>query len=79
MMRIKFSSGDTTRTCDLRVMSPTSYLLLYPAILDCKYTTNIYKYKKYSKNSLFICFSLPLLYGKNSENIPGKSTRKPYR
>ena len=23
---------------DLRVMSPTSYRLLYPAILDCKYT-----------------------------------------
>ena len=23
---------------DLRVMSPTSYQLLYPAILDCKYT-----------------------------------------
>ncbi len=27
-----FSSGDTTRTCDLRVMSPTSYLLLHPAM-----------------------------------------------
>ncbi len=27
------SSGSRTRTCDLRVMSPTSYLLLYPAIL----------------------------------------------
>jgi len=26
------SSGDWTRTSDLRVMSPTSYLLLYPAI-----------------------------------------------
>ena len=25
---------------DLRVMSPTSYQLLYPAILDCKYTDN---------------------------------------
>ena len=24
--------GDKTRTCDLRVMSPTSYQLLYPAI-----------------------------------------------
>ena len=23
---------------DLRVMSPTSYRLLYPAIFDCKYT-----------------------------------------
>ena len=23
---------------DLRVMSPTSYRLLYPALLDCKYT-----------------------------------------
>ncbi len=26
------SSGNRTRTCDLRVMSPTSYLLLYPAM-----------------------------------------------
>ena len=25
-------SGNRTRTCDLRVMSPTSYLLLYPAM-----------------------------------------------
>ena len=25
---------------DLRVLSPTSYRLLYPAILDCKYTDN---------------------------------------
>ena len=31
-----FSSGGRTRTCDLRVMSPTSYRLLYPAVLDCK-------------------------------------------
>ena len=27
--------GDRTWTCDLRVMSPTSYQLLYPAILSC--------------------------------------------
>ena len=27
--------GDKTRTCDLRVMSPTSYQLLYPAIFSC--------------------------------------------
>ncbi len=26
------SSGNWTRTSDLRVMSPTSYLLLYPAL-----------------------------------------------
>ena len=32
------SSGRRTRTSGLRVMSPTSYQLLYPAILDCKYT-----------------------------------------
>ncbi len=30
-------SGDRTRTCGLRVMSPTSYQLLHPALLDCKY------------------------------------------
>ena len=28
-----FGCGDRIRTCDLRVMSPTSYQLLYPAIL----------------------------------------------
>ena len=31
-------SGGRTRTSGLRVMSPTSYQLLYPAISDCKYT-----------------------------------------
>ena len=31
------SSGGRTRTCDLRVMSPTSYQLLYPAIALQKY------------------------------------------
>ena len=39
-----FSSGNRTRTCDLRVMSPTSCLLLYPA-LCCKDTTIIDKRK----------------------------------
>ena len=34
---------------DLRVMSPTSYRLLYPAILDCKYTHNFYNCKFYFK------------------------------
>ena len=34
-------AGIRTRTCDLRVMSPTSYQLLYPAILDCKDRENI--------------------------------------
>ena len=29
-------SGSRTRTCDLRVMSPTSYLLLYPALWTAK-------------------------------------------
>jgi hypothetical protein len=29
-------SGNWTRTSDLRVMSPTSYLLLYPAISTAK-------------------------------------------
>ena len=28
-----FGCGDRTRTCDLRVMSPTSYQLLHPAML----------------------------------------------
>ncbi len=32
-------SGDWTRTSDLRVMSPTSYQLLYPAILFEEFTS----------------------------------------
>ena len=35
-------SGSWTRTSDLRVMSPTSYLLLYPAMLVYKYTPFLY-------------------------------------
>ena len=38
------SSGNWTRTSDLRVMSPTSYLLLYPAICIFKeygFNTNL--------------------------------------
>ena len=34
----KFVAGVGFEPHDLRVMSPTSYRLLYPAILDCKYT-----------------------------------------
>ena len=33
MLQDFFSSGGWTRTNDLRVMSPTSYQLLYPAML----------------------------------------------
>ena len=33
---VLFGSGRRTRTTDLRVMSPTSYQLLYPAMLDYK-------------------------------------------
>ena len=35
---VLFGSGERTRTSDLRVMSPTSYQLLYPAMLDYKST-----------------------------------------
>ena len=42
------SSGGRTRTSDLRVMSPTSYQLLYPAVLlDCKYSYYFNKYKTF--------------------------------
>ena len=34
-----FCSGRRTRTSGLRVMSPTSYQLLYPAMLDYKGST----------------------------------------
>ena len=34
--KVLLGSGGRTRTSGLRVMSPTSYQLLYPAILDCK-------------------------------------------
>ena len=33
------SSGNWTRTSDLRVMSPTSYLLLYPAIYRYRFVS----------------------------------------
>ena len=36
MLTFFVSSGERTRTSDLRVMSPTSYQLLYSAVLDCK-------------------------------------------
>ncbi len=39
------SSGRRTRTSDLRVMSPTSYRLLYPAVLDCKGKNNYLKFQ----------------------------------
>ena len=39
-------------------MSPTSYLLLYPAILDCKYTVNFCFSKQKSKNFFFKLTSL---------------------
>ena len=32
-----YGCGGRTRTCDLRVMSPTSFQLLYPAISRCAY------------------------------------------
>ena len=45
------SSGNWTRTSDLRVMSPTSYLLLYPAMWTAKirpfYILHNLFYKKY--------------------------------
>ena len=49
-------SGNRTRTCDLRVMSPTSYLLLYPAILDCKYTTDFYSHNSFILFLYVKCF-----------------------
>ena len=42
-----FSSGERTRTSDLRVMSPTSYQLLYPAMLGLQiygFFANLQKY-----------------------------------
>ena len=42
---VLFGSGRRTRTTDLRVMSPTSYQLLYPAMLDCKSNNNFYNGK----------------------------------
>ena len=51
MSGFEFSSGNRTRTCDLRVMSPTSCLLLYPALFGCKYTTEIGKRKLISEKN----------------------------
>ena len=54
-----FCSGNWTRTSDLRVMSPTSYLLLYPAISDCK-STIFFLYTKFFGNffSTFLIFNV---------------------
>ena len=48
------SSGDWTRTSDLRVMSPTSYLLLYPAM----WTANIQRFLHHFQTKLNIPFLL---------------------
>ena len=48
-------SGDWTRTSDLRVMSPTSYLLLYPAM----WTANIRRFIGLIKSWLGEIFILP--------------------
>ena len=42
---VSFSSGDRTRTYDLRVMSPTSYQLLYPAMWIAK-VGSIFEFSK---------------------------------
>ena len=44
--KVLFSSGGRTRTCDLRVMSPTSYRLLYPAMFG---TAKVDKFFKSTK------------------------------
>ena len=43
------SSGDRTRTCDLWVMSPTSYLLLHPAVYVLLLMSNRYSLKRRCK------------------------------
>ncbi len=47
------SSGNWTRTSDLRVMSPTSYLLLYPAILIPKTTYLAFNFRFIMPTKLF--------------------------
>ncbi len=44
-----FGCGDRTWTCDLRVMSPTSYQLLYPAIFT--FLARKLLYTKYCQNA----------------------------
>ena len=39
---LNFGCGGRTRTCDLRVMSPTSYQLLHPAIFIFQRTNILY-------------------------------------
>ena len=51
------SSGGRTRTSDLRVMSPTSYRLLYPAVWDCKGKDFFRKNKTFLKENPFTLLS----------------------
>ena len=55
------SSGRRTRTSGLRVMSPTSYQLLYPAILDCK-DTYIFLICKFYFKKIQNTFDIVLAY-----------------
>ena len=49
MLNVRVSSGGRTRTSGLRVMSPTSYQLLYPAMLDYKGRNIFLECKTYFK------------------------------
>lgn len=62
-----FSSGGRTRTCDLRVMSPTSYRLLYPAMWTAKV-------RSFSKTANF--FTIILHHPKNSKSDAMQSLGK---
>ena len=63
-----FGSGSRTRTCDLRVMSPTSYQLLYPAIYFCcssilahwsAFVNSYFSLRYiYMKSALYLCMKI---------------------
>ncbi len=69
-------SGNWTRTSDLRVMSPTSYLLLYPAMWTAKIQRKI-NFTKVSLKLLFqtVGFELyQLPFFKNRGHLYGITT-----
>ena len=66
-----FSCGDRTRTCDLWVMSPTSYQLLHSAISECKGMQFIYKTKYFTlfSNPFIIIRIFIVLLHSNQKNV----------
>ena len=69
MLNVRVSSGGRTRTSGLRVMSPTSYQLLYPAMLDYKGRNIFLECKTYFKKYVQKMFGSESLCRKSPSEI----------